>query len=314
MPELNIEEKIQEALKRKSFKENKLEYLGLSLIFCLMLFVTFVVAYFIPLLAILIFIFVDIPFIMGFKHFIWFGPASGETLIDGFKLSMICGYLNFASYVKIFFTTNAKAILFAFIAFFATNLVGGVVMDFALGGEVEALMNSLGDNPTSVDLINSMLKNEAIMKGIMICQGIALVVSLLTFYIVKLSRAILPYISFLRLTNLEGKSMEGVLTHTKKVLDTRRWAYYLKSTLVHLWYLLPVGLTVLTYVLLSLNPVYSPTTLDLISSLVFFVSMFPAVLFIELNYRDFCIDVNQEYLKEHKKMLNDAINDLNKNK
>ena len=314
MPELNIEEKIQEALKRKSFKENKLEYLGLSLVFCLMLFVTFVIGYFVPLLAVLIFIFVDIPFIMGFKHFIWFGPASGETLIDGFKVSMICGYLNFVSYTKIFFTANVKAILGAVIAFFVSNIVGAFVLDSVLGGEFEALLNTLENTTTYNDLVNVMVNNEAIMKGMMICQLIAFIVSLVTFYIVKLNRAILPYVSFLRLTNLEGKSMEGVISHTKKVLETKRWTYYLRATLVHLWYLLPIGLTVLTYILLASNPVYSPTTLDLISSLVFFVSMVPAVLFVELNSRNFCIEVNQEYLKEHKKMLNDAINDLNKNK
>ena len=60
MPEINIEQKIQEALKRKSFKDNKLEYITLTLVFCLILYVTFVVSYLLPLLAPLIILFVDI--------------------------------------------------------------------------------------------------------------------------------------------------------------------------------------------------------------------------------------------------------------
>lgn len=312
MPEFNIEEKIQEALKKKSFKENKLEYLGLSLIFCLILFVTFVIGYFVPFISILIFIFVDIPIIMGFKHFIWFGPASGETLIDGFKVSMICGYLNFISYIKIFFTTNIKALMFAALAFFVSTIAGTTILEFVYKSDFEAIFangNAISDYQNTINLI---LENEKIANGMIICEGISLIIALITFYLVKLNRAILPYISFLRLSSLEGKSMEGVIAHTKKALAGKRIKFYLKSTLVHLWYLIPIALTALVYALLSSNPVYSPTTLDLISMLTLFVSMFPAVLFVELNYRDFCITVNHEFVKEHKKMLNDAINDLDK--
>lgn len=310
MPELNIEEKIQEALKKKSFKENKKEYLGLTLIFCLMLFLTFLACYFIPWVALLVILFVDIPFIMGYKHFIWFGPASGETLIDGFKVSIICGYLNFISYFKIFITTNIKAILFAILSFIVTTLIGTTVLEVVLKSDFEVISALMEQAYVYEDIVNAILENENILRGMIICEGIALIVALITFYLVKLNRAILPYISFLRLTSLEGKSMDGVIAHTKKVMTGRKLKFYLKSTLVHLWYLLPIGLTILVYFALSSNPVYSLRTLELLCSLTFFVSMFPAVLFVELNYRDFCINVNYEYTKEHKKMLNDAINDL----
>lgn len=313
MPELNIEEKIQEALKRKSFKDNKLEYLGLSLIFCLILFITFVIGYFLPAIAIFIFLLVDIPLIMGFKHFIWFGPASGETLMDGFKVSMICGYLNFVSYMKIFITTNLKPLLWAIVAFFAATVGGSFVLEGVLGNEINSIIEAVGAETEYVEVMNAFFENEAIRNGFIICEVVALVVGFITFYLLKLNRALLPYVSFLRLTNLEGKTMDGVLAHTKKVLTTRRFKYYLRATLYHLLYLIPLGLTAVVYIAISSNPVYSTTTLDLISSLVFFVTMFPALLFIELNNRNFCIEVNQEYLKEHKKMLNDAINDLNKN-
>ena len=106
--------------------------------------------------------------------------------------------------------------------------------------------------------------------------------------------------------------MEGVIAHTKKVVKTNPLKYYLTSFAYNCLYLIPIGLTILTYFLLSSNPVYSPTTLSLISALVCFVSMVPAILFVELNYRNYTIETNQEYVKEQKKMLNDAINDLTK--
>ena len=131
-----------------------------------------------------------------------------------------------------------------------------------------------------------------------IITTIALILGFIVFYIVKLNRALLPYVSFLRLTNLEGKSMDGVLAHTKKVLHLKRWSYYLKATLYHLLYLIPLVLYLVTSRLMLNNPVYAFTTVDLISTLVFFVAMFPAVLFVELNNRNFCIEANQEFLKD----------------
>ena len=312
MPEINIEEKIQEALKRKSFKENKLEYLGLALIYCVMLFMTFVLGYFSPLLAVVLFIFADIPLIMGFKHFIWFGPASGETLIDGFKVSIICGYLNFVSYMKIFITANIKALVWALVAMFSITFGGSLILELVLKNDINAIFTTYA-NGNYEEMLKALLDNDAIQKGMLIVSTVAIIGSVLVYYFVKLNRALLPYVSFLRLTNLEGKSMEGVLSHTKKVLKTRRWNYYSKATLYHLLYLIPIGASVGVYFLLSSNPVYSMTTVELISSLAFFITMFPAVLFVELNNRNFCIEANQEFLKEHKKMLNDAMNDLNKN-
>lgn len=310
MPEINIEEKIQEALKRKSFKENKADYLGLSFVFCIILSITFLVGYFVPLLSILVFIFVDIPLLMGYKHFIWFGPASGETLMDGFKVSLICGYLNFVSYIKIFIATNLKPLLIAIGMMFLSTFVGAYVIQFTLAEEMQAVIDSLASTTTTQQMIDVITSNEAIKNGMLITEGIALAVALLAFYIVKLNRSLLPYVSFLRLTNLEGKSMDGVIAHTKRILKTNRFKYYLRATACHLLYVIPVGLAVLVYFALSNNPVYSLTTLELISALTFFATLFIPILFIELNNRSFCIEANQEYLKEHKKMLNDAINDL----
>lgn len=312
MPDLNIEEKIQEALKRKSFKDNKYEYLGLSLVFCLMLFATFLIGYFIPFTSILVFIFVDIPLIMGFKHFIWFGPASGETLIDGFKVSLICGYLNFVSYIKIFITTNLKAILMAILAFIMVSIAGSFVLEGLFSNEIENIYNLVGSNANVDELYQAFISNETLFNAFMLTGVIATIVAFITYFILKLNRALLPYTSFLRLTNLEGKSMEGVINHTKKMIHMNKFKYYYKSILYHLLYLIPVGCTLLIYFLLSSNPVYSPVTIYLISSLTFFVTMFPAILFVELNYRNYCIEINQQFLKEHKKMLNDAINDLDK--
>jgi len=250
---------------------------------------------------------------MGFKHFIWFGPASGETLIEGFKVSLICGYLNFASYMKIFFTTNLKPFLFGILGFVLSAMTGTTIAEFALQGEIKAVRESLGGNPTYEEFSSAMLENKAINDALFIVIIASIAIGILVYYILKLKRALIPYVSFLRLTSLDGKTMDGVLVHTKKIMQVRPWKYYFKTTLVHLLYLIPVGASILVYYLLSRNPVYSPITLDLITAVTFFVAMFPAVLFVELNYRNYCLEINQEYIKEHKKMLNDAINDLDKN-
>lgn len=311
MPEINIEEKIQEALKKKSFKENKLEYLGLALIFCLMLFTTFVVCYFLPVISIFVFLFVDIPLIMGFKHFIWFGPASGETLIDGFRVSLLCGYLNFVSYLKIFVTSNIKALIAGVATMILSTVAGSFILEAVFADQFSVILQAAGEDYQA--LVELVFENEEIINGILIVEAASLILSLLAFYVVKLNRALLPYVSFLRLTNLEGKSMEGVIGHTSRILKNKRWNYYAWATIYHLLYLLPIGAGVGIFFLMSSNPVYSPITVELITSLVIFIFAFPAVLFVELNNRRYCIEANQEYLKEHKKMLNDAMNDLNKN-
>jgi len=314
MADLNIEEKIHEALKKKNFKDNKTEYLGLSLVFCLLLFITFVVSYFVPFLSIFIFLLVDIPLIMGFKHFIWFGPASGETLIEGFKVSMICGYLNFISYIKIFFTTHFKPFILGIVAMLVSIVISMFIVEGIFASEINSIMEKVYATTTIEEIIAMFNENKSLSNAMLITEIVSLVIGFLTFFAFKLKRGILPYVSFLRLTNLEGKTMDGVISHTKKVIKTKPSEYYLKSMANHLLYIVPACLAILMYFLLSRNPVYSFTTIALISTLTFFISMSPAVLFVELNYRNFCLKANQEYVKEHKKMLNDAINDLNKKK
>ena len=311
MPDFNLEQKIQEALKRKSFKENKLEYITLSLVFCLILYVTFVIAYFVPFLAILIFLFVDIPLLMGFKHFIWFGPASGETLLDGFKVSIICGYLNFVSYLKIFVTTNLRALGAAILSIFVGELIGGAVIIRLYGTQIfEITSNS---EMSIIQMSESLMNIEGLNTTTLIIEWILLLVGVITFYIIKVQRAVLPYVSFLRLTNLEGRSMDGVIAHTKRVINVNKWSYYLYTTLYHLLYLVPVLLMGVVYYYLSKNPAYSIDTITLVSSLGFFIGMAPALLFVELYYRKYCLDVNHAFHKERNTMLNDALNDLNKN-
>ena len=311
MPEINIEQKIQEALKRKSFKDNKLEYITLTLVFCLILYVTFVVSYLLPLLAPLIILFVDIPLIMGYKHFIWFGPASGETLLDGFKVSLICGYLNFISYMKIFVTTNVTALLSALATMFVGETVGAAVIVRLYGTQIYEIYDQVG--VSIVEKTNQLVALEGFNETVLIIEAIALAVAAIVFYVVKLQRAVLPYVSFLRLNNLEGKSMDGVIAHTKRVVSTKRWEYYLKATLCHLLYLVPIAASGLIYFFMSKNPVYSPDTLLLISAVGFFVFMCPGLLGVELYLRKYCVDVNQYFHKERNAMLNDALNDLNKN-
>lgn len=310
MPEINIEEKIQEALKKKSFKDNKAEYLGLSFIFGMILCIAFVVSYFLPWISILLLVFAFIPLLMGYKHFIWFGPASGETLMDGFKVSLICGYLNFVSYIKILFTSNIRAILWGIGAMFVGVFAGSNILQHALAGEIEMVTKGLGDNPTVDQLFDAFYSNGAIRYGMNLVTICAFLFSFLVFYFVKLKRILLPYVSFLRLTNLEGKSMNGVITHTNKILKGKRIRFYFKSTVCHLLYIVPFGISILVYLFLSKNPVYSDTTLSLVTVVAFFATVFIPMLFVELNNRNFCIEANQDFVKEHKKMLNDAINDL----
>lgn len=311
MPEINIEQKIQEALKRKSFKDNKLEYITLTLIFCLVLYVTFVVSYLLPALAIFIILFVDIPLLMGYKHFIWFGPASGETLLDGFKVSLICGYLNFISYIKIFVTTNTNALLGAIASMILGESVGMAFILRIFGSELYAIYDQVG--VSIVEKTNQMVALPGFAKAVIMMEAIAFAVAILVFYIVKLQRAILPYVSFLRLNNLEGKSMDGVIAHTKRVVSAKRWSYYLYSTLCHLLYIIPVVAAGLVYYFMSKNPVYSLDTITLISAVAFFIGICPGLMAVELYYRKYCVDVNQMFHKEQNMMLNDALNDLNKN-
>ena len=311
MPEINIEQKIQEALKRKSFKDNKLEYITLTLIFCLVLYVTFVVAYLLPVIAIFVILFVDIPLLMGYKHFIWFGPASGETLLDGFKVSLICGYLNFISYIKIFVTTNVNALLGAIATMILSESVGMAVVLRMYGAELYAIYDQIG--VSVMDKATQMVALPGFANTILIMEGISLVLAIIVFYIVKLQRAVLPYVSFLRLNNLEGKSMDGVIAHTKRIVSAKRWKYYLNSTLCHLLYIIPVAATGLVYYFMAKNPVYSLDTITLISAVAFFIGICPGLMAVELYYRKYCVDVNQMFHKEQNMMLNDALNDLNKN-
>ena len=85
------------------------------------------------------------------------------------------------------------------------------------------------NNSDITQILDAFYSNESLNNALFIVELASLGVAILVFFIFKLKRAVLPYISFLRLTNLDGKSMDGVIAHTKKVIKTKPGKYYFSS-------------------------------------------------------------------------------------
>lgn len=289
----------------QSFKKNIADYLSISFVFGVILFIGVLLSQFLigPLLA---FIVVAIPAIISLKFCAFHSHNKEQVEFKNMKI----GFLTFFKSIKIYFLVVLKPFLIAF-------CVGILLFSVFYSRAVEIASESIPDLYNKLLNIDTMIyayedmMDIANVRNIFVTGGIvSLVASYFVCFSLKLRRDFIPFVAFEMPIN-----SKRAIDINRKMVKGNYLKLFISNFVVDLMYLVPVVLTFLTAYLLSSNEVYSLTTIILVSSMVLCVLAGPVSMIKQMhyvyNYKTYSKPMKEDFDNELKNILKE-IEDLQK--
>ncbi len=258
----------------QSFKNKWQDYLAVSFIFSVIIFVGFLIGQLFAGLFIA-YIVVMIPAIISLKFCAFQSYDKNQVEYKHLKI----GFLTFFKSIKIYSIVVLKPISIGFI-------LGTVIYSVFLSSAIEiasetipGIVDALADSQTFIYTYEEMLQIEEVGKILNIGLITSLVIGYLTYFAIKLKRDFIPFLAFeMPVTSKRATDINS------KILNKKYFQFFLNNLVVTLMFLIPIGGALLTAKGLGSNDVYSMTTIMLLSSLVFCLLAGPIAMIKQLNY------------------------------
>ena len=280
----------------QSFKKNWQDYLAISFVFGVLVFIGVLVSYFLSGML-LAYIIVIIPAIMSLKFCTF--QAYGKEKIEYRSLKI--GFITFFKSVKIYSIVILKPLLIAF-------LIGCLVFSFFLsnaitiaGEKIPNLVESLSNYETFIYTYEEMIAVDKVGSLMNIGLIVSFAIGYLIYFSLKLKRDFIPFVAFeMPMTSKRAIAMN------EKVLKGSYLKFFVSNLIVTLMFAAPVGLALLMGKALSSNEVLSPTTITLVSSLVFCLFAGPIATVKQLHY----ISAYKSYSKPFKEDFDNELKNV----
>ena len=289
----------------QSFKRNIGDYLAISFVFGVMLFIGVLLSEFLvgPLVS---FVMVGIPAIISLKFCAFHSHNKDQVEYKNMKI----GFLTIFKSIKIYFIVILKPLLIAF-------FIGVLIFSFFYSSAVEMASQTLPniyENLLNIDTMKyayeDMWKIEKVKEMLVAGAIISLIASYLIYFSLKLKRDFIPFVAF----EMPINSKRAVDMNAKMVKENY-FKLFLSNLAVVLMFLIPIGLAYLTSVGLSSNEVYSETTIRLVSSIVLCVLAGPVATIKQLhyvyNYKSYSKPFKEDFDNELRNIIKE-IEDLQK--
>lgn len=287
------------------FKKNIADYLSVSFVFGVLLFIGVLLSEFLigPLFAFVVMI---IPSIISLK-FVAFHSYNKEEI--EFK-NMKIGFMTFFKSIKVYSLVILKPFLIAF-------GVGILLFSFFYSSAFEIasqsipnLYNKLMNVDTMMYAYEDMVSIERV-RSLMVIGGIvSFVIGYIIYFSLKLKRDFVPFFAFEMPIN-----SKRAIDMNYKMVKGNYFKLFVSNGVVELMYLIPVGFAALVAFLLSANEVYSLTTIVLVSAMVFCVFAGPVSMIKQMhyvhNYKTYAKPMKDDFDNELKNILKE-IEDLQK--
>ena len=258
----------------QSFKKSWADYLAISFVFGVIVTIAFLIGQ--SLVGMLIaFVAIIVPAIISLKFCVFQAYDKPQVEYRSLKI----GFITFFKSIKIYMIVILKPLLIG-------SLVGlGVMYLFTIPAvniaskTMPNLLETMYDAETFMYIYEDMLKIEEVKNLLTIGSVVSLILGYLVFFALKLKRDFIPFVAFeMPITSKRAVAMN------EKVLKGNYFKFFLSNFIVLLMFLVPGAITFFVYSALVANPIYSPFTISLISSMVMSVLSSPIVTFAQLHY------------------------------
>ena len=259
----------------QSFKKSWADYLSISFVFAMIVFLAILLGnLFLGLF--ISFIVIIIPAIISLKFCVHQAYDKPQVEYKSFKL----GFLTFFKSIKVYLIVILKPLL---IGFLVGIFVYSLFLEKAINVASETMpniMEALVDYDTFYYTYEDMLKIKEVKKIIDLGTLVSLSIGGVLFLGLKLKRDFIPFIAFeMPINSKRAIVMNGKMLEKKNYLK-----FLLVNCVVFALFAIPLVLSWLTKRGLQANDTFSPTTISLIMTLVFLLVSSPIIVFQQLHY------------------------------
>jgi len=281
----------------QSFKRNWTDYLAISFVFAMIVFIGIFVGQ--AMVGLLLgFIIVIIPAIISLKFCIY--QSYDKPTVEYRSLKI--GFLTFFKSIKVYFVVILKPLLIGL-------LVGIITYSFFLEPALMIaketmpnILESLSDYETFMYAYEEMLQIKEVQKIVNIGMVVSALVGYLTFFCLKLKRDFIPFVAF----EMPINSKRAISMNSKMVEKKNYFKFLIPNLAILLMLVIPGALVYLAKIGLETNEVFSPTTIELLLTLLFVISASPIITLKQLHY----IYAYKSYSKPFKEDFNNELKNV----
>ena len=283
-----------------SFKKNWKDYLALSFVFGVIIFLGVLIGQ--TILGMLIaFIAIMIPAIISLKFCTFQSYDKPQVEYKSLKI----GFLTFFKSIKIYFVVILKPLL---IGLLFTMLILYIFTYNAINIALDVmpnLLDSLANSETMIYAYEEMMKIEEVKNLINIGALVSIIVGFLVMFALKLKRDFIPFVAFeMPITSKRAIAMNN------KVLKGRYLKFFLSNFIILLMFLIPGAITYLVYTALASNPVYSSFTILAVCSAVMCVLSSPIITLQQLHYIHSYKELSKPFKEDFDNELKNVIKEI----
>ena len=283
-----------------SFKKNWKDYIALSFVFGVIIFLGVLLGQ--ALVGMLIaFIAIMIPAIISLKFCTFQSYDKPQVEYKSLKI----GFLTFFKSIKIYFVVILKPLL---IGLLFSVLILYVFTYFAVSKALEIMPNlleSLANSETMIYAYQEMMEIEEVKNLINIGTLVSVSVGFMVMFALKLKRDFIPFVAFeMPITTKRAIAMN------KKVLKGRYVKFFLSNFVILLMFAIPGAITYFVYTLLASNPVYSSFTILAVCSAVICILSSPIITLQQLHYIHSYKELSKPFKEDFDNELKNVIKEI----
>lgn len=259
----------------QSFKRSWADYLAISFVFSVIVFIGILIGQ--ATIGLLFsFIIIIIPVIISLKFCVFQAYDKPQVEYRSLKI----GFLTFFKSIKVYLIVIFKPFLIGL-------LLGVVSYSFFLESAIMVaeetmpnIIESLADYDTFYYAYEDMLQIPDAKRIMDIGAIVSILVGYLAFFCLKLKRDFIPFVAF----EMPINSKRAVAMNAKMLEKKKYFKFLFTNLIILIVFAIPFALAILTKVLLETNEIFSPTTVNLLMTLVFCVFGAPIITFKQLHY------------------------------
>jgi len=164
------------------------------------------------------------------------------------------------------------------------------------------ILESLSDYETFMYAYEEMLQIKEVQKIVNIGMVVSALVGYLTFFCLKLKRDFIPFVAF----EMPINSKRAISMNSKMVEKKNYFKFLIPNLAILLMLVIPGALVYLAKIGLETNEVFSPTTIELLLTLLFVISASPIITLKQLHY----IYAYKSYSKPFKEDFNNELKNV----
>ncbi len=281
----------------EKFKKNIWDYLNVSLAFSLFTFLFLFIGYLIlqDIGVILAFVFLVIPLLMGYKYLIFAAYHQGKVKTKLFKV----GFMTYFKSMRIYFSVILKPLFMALISSLVVTFLGSFVVMLYLRF---AGIIAFDVVPTREMLIEIISGNEISTLILNITSFVSIVVSIIIFFLTKISRNSIVYLAY-----EVPLSVENAEATCKKMIKGNYFKVLFSKLLISSLYVFPLVICYVLYKFVLIEPVFLESTAYYVIAAVFFLLSSPIFALKQLNsvatYRRLSKPFEEDFKKEIEKLI-----------